>query len=353
MPRRTLRPHSALPAVALVLLLPLLASSPPRAAHAQDAAPAAWRSAWDFLVASVCTDAQDRPLPGASPLDGASACPRQRKIGFGERLPYHKRDWPGVEDRDRLPDGYQQSDSFPVHTALGSAVVQTYDFGEGHRRFGQFDAGDGGQVAFFTAETVSFGITEDGGGGLQFFIGPGCAPTDSWVVVDRSFDAAARPSSEMLARITQRQDRCPARLGYAYTRWRVQPMQYRTKVHGRPGTAELTTLVSEHFGGQDVESADHLERMYFTQELGYTRWERWQNASVRDRAQDRRQAAILAATARCAPALGAPSTATTWIMIDCREWTQIVPPADPAGDAPTFWLDRLRSYEQTRGMFVR
>ena len=171
------------------------------------------------------------------------------------------------------------------------------------------------------------------------------------MVVDSSF--ATQPAGETLARITRQQDRCPARMGYAYTRWQVQPFTFRTKVHGQPGTAELTTLVSDHFGGQSVERADHLERFYFTRELGYTRWERWQNLSVRARAGDRRQATELAATARCAPGLGAPlgaPPAASWAMVDCREWTQVVPPDDPAGDPPAFWLDRLRSYEATRDM---
>lgn len=339
-------PRAVLLAAALLLL--------PSLADAQDAAPPAWRGTWDFLVQSVCLDAQGRVLAGASPLDSLANCPRQRKVGVGERLPYHKRDWPGVADRGSLPDGYQQSDSFPVLTRLGPAVVQTYDFGDGPpgrgRRFGQFDHGDGGQVAFFTGGSAAFGITEDGGAGLQFFIGPGCSPVDSWVLVDSTFDPAVRPAGETLARITRQQDRCPARLGYAYTRWYVQPFAFRTKVRGQPGTAELTTLVSDHFGGQSVERADHLERFYFTRELGYTRWERWQNLSVRDRAGDRRQAAELAATGRCAPGLGAPSAAG-WALVDCREWTQLVPPADPAGDLPAFWLDKLRGYEATRAIF--
>ena len=61
-------------------------------------------------------------------------------------------------------------------------------------------------------------------------------------------------------------------------------------------------------------------------------------------------AAELAATGRCAEGLGAPSAAS-WAMVDCREWTQVVPPDDPAGDPPVFWLDRLRTYEATRAIF--
>jgi hypothetical protein len=328
--------------LAAILLAALLAAP---LASAQDA-PQGWAAAWDFLVQNVCVDARDRPLPGISPLDG-SVCRRQRKLAAGERLPYHKRDWPGVADRAAHPGGYQGSDSVPVRTQLGPAVLQTYDFGDDGRAFGRFDAGDGGQVAFFSGQTASFGITEDGGAGLQLFIGPGCRPVDSWVIVDTGF--AAQQAGEALARITRRADRCPDHLGYAYTRWHVQPVQYRTASRGQPGSAVLPTLVSEHFGGKDVADADHLERMYFTHPLGYTRWERWQNLAVHDRFRD--QAAALAASGRCAPGLGAPAPAG-WVMVDCREWTQMAPPSDPQGDPPGFWLDRLRTAPATAAIFT-
>ena len=164
-----------------------------------------------------------------------------------------------------------------------------------------------------------------------------------------------QPAGEALARITRNPRLCPDRLGYAYTRWRVQPVSYRTMARGRPGRAELPTLVSEHFGGRNVAAADHLERFQFTQALGYTRWERWQNLAVHDRAADRSQAAALAATGRCAPGLGPPDAglpeAGPWVMLDCREWTQIVPPDDPAGDPPGPWLNRLRQHPATASMF--
>ncbi len=311
-------------------LLALLVALPPlglSSASFSQTIPPSWRNTWDFLVQAVCTDGNDRPLPGTSPLDGPAACPRQRKLGFGEPLPYYKRDWPGVDDREQNPGGYQQSDSVPVQTSLGPAVVQTYDFGDASRSFGQFDNGDGGQVAFFSTTTASFGITEDGGAGLQLFLGPGCGPEDGWVIVDRSF--ATRQDGATLARITRNPGRCPGRLGYAYTRWHVQPVTYRDSTRGRAGRATLSTLVSEHFGGKDVGNADHLERMYFTHELGYTRWERWQNLGVHDRPRDRAQAAEIAGTGRCEPGLGAPDATSRWVMIDCREWTQIIPATAP------------------------
>jgi hypothetical protein len=102
-------------------------------------------------------------------------------LTFGERLLYHKRDWPGLGD-SIYRGSYQQSDSVPLPSRYASSVVQTCDFGGAPRHFGQFDAGDGGQVAFFTADTAPFGITQDGGADLQFFIGQGCQPVDFWIL---------------------------------------------------------------------------------------------------------------------------------------------------------------------------
>ncbi len=314
----------------------------PAAAMAQAADPA-WQPVWDFLVQSVCADGQGRAMAGASPV----GCARPRKLRLGEPLPYHKRDWPNVSDRARYPSGYQQSDAQPIMTALGPAVLHTYDFGDGGRVFGQLDAGDGGQVVFFTPNSAAIGVTEDGGAGLQLFIGPACTPVDSWVVVDRSF--LAQPLGETVARLIRRLDRCPDRLNQAYTRWRVLPFEFRTSERGQAGRLVAPTLVSEHFDGGAVDGARAMERMYFTTALGYTRWEAWRNLVVRDRGEDRREAAALIASGRCGPTL--PGLSPGWVMVDCREWTQIVPAAAPEGDAPFVWLDRLRAAPATAALF--
>ena len=322
----------------------------PSLARAQDAPPPGWAAAWDFLVESVCDDGRGHALIGVSPLDGPARCTRPRKLGIGEVLPYRRRDWANLSERAARPDGYQQSDSVPVRTALGLAVVQATDFGDPPRRFGRFEDGDGGQVVFFTPQAASVGLTEDGGAGLQFFLGPACTPLDAWVLVDRSF--ATQPSGQAVARITRRQAACPDRMGYAFTRWTVQPVTFRAKTAGKVGAVTLTTLVTDHFGGHSVDAAANLERMYFTRELGYTRWERWQNLSRQDRPADRREAAAMAANDRCEPQTGPPSTDTNWVMVDCREWTQMVPPLSPGGDKPDFWLDRLRGYPETGALFA-
>ena len=309
--------------------------------------PVRWRGAYDFLVQEVCVDPSGTVIVGASPLDAPPRCPQRRKIGLGERLPYQKRDWPGAGDAPARRDGYQQTASVPIETTLGLAVAQSWDFGDDVRAYGRHDPGDGGQIAFFSERSVAFGVTEDGGAGLQFFIGPGCGLLDGWVIVDESF--AAADAGETIARLTRRPQACPQRLGHAYTRWQVRPVSYRTRAFGVASTASLDTLVSEHFGGRDATRAEHLERFYFTRPLGSTRWERWENLAARDGRNARSLARTLARSGRCDAGLDAPGLG--WVMVDCREWTQIVAPADPAGDPPGFWTDRLREDGRTRDLF--
>ncbi len=315
------------------------------------------------MVQDVCVDKADKVLIGVSPLDGQEKCPRHRDLRVGENLPYHKHDWANLPVRPRLPAGYQRSDSFPIETRLlGTAVVQTFDFGDDGRTFGQFDEGngDGGQVVVFSARSAAFGLTEDAGAGLQFFYGPQCDAVqpgrrifDSWIVVDRSF-SLGRPG-ETLARLDRNLSTCPGALNYAYTRWKAKQVSFQTRSAGKEGRQTLTTLISDHFGGKSLIDAGHLERFYFRRELGLTRWERWQNLAKQERPNDRDSALKFTATGRCEhlEEQPAPSGGGEWVMVDCRQWTNIVLSAAPQGDPPTFWVDNLRERPETHELFGR
>jgi hypothetical protein len=340
------------------------------AAQAEPVASA--RTIRDFLVQNVCLDAAGAVLIGRNPLDGEASCPRQRDLLPGERLPYHKHDHPSPDDRAAAPLGYQRHDSYPVETkGLGAVVEHSFDFGTGGRRFGVFDRGsDGGDVAIISLDTsagaVSFGATEDGGG-FALWVGE-CrgevrprALGRSWLLVE--FDPSRpRPlHGQTVARLNAvRFDagwggraKCPARLDAALTTWRVASFAYRSEPGQRPPVT-LISLISEHYGGPDRDTADHVERFYFTRELGGTRWERWQNARGNRRhgaAEIAREAASFAATRRCGPA-EPPAGNTPMVLIDCREWTRIVAPADPVGDPPGFWIEALRSRPEVPEFFL-
>jgi hypothetical protein len=330
-------------------------------AHAQ--APADWQIAYDYLVQDVCVDAADAAQPGVSPLDGAARCPRHRDLRVGERLAYHKHDWAEAGSRAALPEGEQRSDSFPVRLGtLGIAVAQSFDFGAPPRRFGWVDSSDGGQIAIFSPASVSYGLTEDGGDGLQFFFGHDCRAAgaadrlrDAWVIVTRDF-APDRPG-ETVARLTKSWDRCPGALSYAFTRWHVEALSLRVNLAGRTAPHDFVALISDHFGGRDPARANHLERFYFARELGLLRWERWENLArpgdPAERAHAAARAAALAASDRCDAVAAPPALTGQWLMADCRQWTQLVPPTDPAGDPPGFWVDDLASRPAAAALFAK
>ena len=341
--------RSALCAAAVFLAVPAIAPL-----HGEDQIVGTPATIHDFLVQNVCLDAQGAVVPGVSPADSNSACVGQRDLRTGEPLPYHKHDHPNRGET--RPLGYQRHDSFPVETAgFGEVVEHSFDFGgfEG-RRFGVFDKADGGDIAVVTAGRVAFAATEDGGAGFQLFVGE-CsgavipdALTHSWIVVEFSVDRPRPLEGETIARLNDltigHQETCPARFNAAYTRWHVAPFQYRA-LPGQGAPITLTTLISDHYGGVRRDNADHVERFYFTRELGGTRWERWQNASGNRQfgAPTVTEAAkTFAATGRCSDA-PVPEGGAPMVLIDCREWTRIVPPSDPAGDRPGFLIDALRS----------
>jgi hypothetical protein len=318
----------------------------------------------DFLIQNVCLDARGVVVSEGSPVDGNPACVAQRDLRAGERLPYHKHDYP---DRgENRPLGYQRHDSFPVDTAgFGEVVEHSFDFGgfEG-KRFGVFDSADGGDIAVLARGRVSFAATEDPSG-FQLWVGECQGPVTvaallrSWIIAEFDTDRAVPMAGETTARLAAAkagaQETCPAHFNAAYTSWHVAPFQYRALLgQGTPIT--LTTLISDHYGGARRDNADHVERFYFTRELGGTRWERWQNANGNlhcnvSPAAVAEAAKTFVATGRCSEA-PMPEGGAPMVLIDCREWTRIVPATDPAGDRPGFLIDALRSRPDMPAFFA-
>ena len=311
----------------------------------------------DFMIQNVCVDASGKVFDGISPIDGDRRCVAQRDLKAGENLAYHKHDHPASRDQIAAPHGYQRHDSFPVETAAFGVVIEhSFDFGAGEgRQFGVFDAGrgDGGDVTLLSLGAVSFAVTEDGGAGFQLFVGPDCrdrvsaaALTQSWIIA--LLDPHQSLQGQTVARLNDlregRQANCPARLNAAFTRWYVRPVQYRAAL-GQGAPITLTTLISEHYGGEEPQSADHVERFYFTRELGSTRWERWQSSShsrAFSAGQLAQAASDLTLSGRCSKA-DHPAGDTSLLMIDCREWTLVVPAHNPGGDPAGFFIDAVRA----------
>ncbi|MBD0274643.1 MAG: twin-arginine translocation signal domain-containing protein [Acetobacteraceae bacterium] len=293
-----------------------------------------------FMAQSACQDARDAPLPGRLPFE--PDCDRTRPLSAGEPLPYRKHDWPGVSHAAAQPLGYQASDSVRG-TLLGRpAVLQTFDFGGGARAFNRFDSGDGGQAVLLRDGAAASPLTEDGGGGVQWFQSPDCraaaGPAPGWLF-------AAQPLSEAwqerVVRLNKSRgpDQCPTVFSPSLTRWRTAriDLPWREAATGAVSAAPAEVLVSEHFGGASVGTADHLERFWFARGLGLVRWERWENPA-RSRLPDRdRRARIIAESRRCPPVAFGEPPAEGWQLVDCRTWTNMVRAAPGAPLSALAW----------------
>ena len=356
-----------------LLAAALLVSALPAATLAEEGPIAATAgTVRDFLIQNVCLDEAGAVRIGRSPID-QGGCAGQRDLLPGEALPYHKHDHASPQDRRTAPSGYQRHDLFPVLTqGLGTVVEQSFDFGDGARRFGAFDRGsDGGDIAIvspgISPGAVSIGATETGGG-FNLWVGEcrGAIEPDalarSWLILEfdpnrwepLSGQTVARLNAAPLNTTKGSPADCPARLNPALTSWRVVPFAYRAGP-GQGPPVTLNSLISDHYGGADPDTADHVERFYFTRELGGTRWERWQNARGNRQfgaAEIAQRAASFAATGRCSAA-EPPEGRAPMVLIDCREWTQIVPPSDPAGDPPGFWIEAIRARPEMPAFFLK
>jgi hypothetical protein len=321
-----------------------------------EAIPPNWKFAYDYLVQDVCVDAKNKLIVDATPMDDTAKCPAHRNIAIGENLPYHKDDFPKNAELARRPWGYTRNDTFPITTKLfGTAVIQSRGFlsANGIPGTKQHPTGGGG-IFLFSPESVASGLTEDPTG-IQFFFGPQCNSSDpskrlldAWVVVDKTFGQKLAGST--VAHLTRYSERCPARLSPAYTSWYVKSVRFRISVNNRESKRQLEALISNHFSAASLESSTSLERFYYTKELGLVRWERWQNALRDKRPTDTARANALAQTGQCDPIESGPGAA--WLMVACRQWTNLISAQSPLGDPPTFWINHIRVLPATAAYFA-
>jgi hypothetical protein len=271
-----------------------------------------------------------------------------RNLQLHERLPYHKHDWPSARGGAPLnPLGMQRSDSFPAVLGGSVVVAQTFDFGGGERTFGVFDSGDGGQIVKTTPQDAAIILTQDHPDQIKFFFGPDCGQPHAMSSIEHSwvlFSAGGPQDGALVAHLRQTLNNgaCPAALDRSLTRWRITQVRYRGALD-QTLTRPLQTLVTDHFSQPTAEASGSMERMYFTRELGWTRWERWQNLSPAGPRADAyaRRAQLIQQSGRCNLRFAKPDSGD-WAMVDCREWTNIQPSDAPLGDPPTFWVSRLQ-----------
>ena len=293
-----------------------------------------------YGVQTICVDDAGNATK-AVPID--DSCTHSRFQQSHDIAIYRKHDWPNSLNDPQLALGYQASDSVIQRRGGRTLVIQTFDFGTDGRQFGRFDVGrgDGGQVMVLAGAWASLPMTEDGAGGVQWFIGEGCktsratdARFSSWLVFRDDIRALDWGSAVARLNVTPTAETCPRRFGDAYTRYRLDQVEFPFRILDVVPVVtnvrrRLDVVVSEHYGGSEIRSADHLERFFLAKGLGLVRWERWANGNLPQSSETREGARMLDQTARC-PALdgyGAPDRG--WLLVDCRTWTTLVPQTQP------------------------
>jgi hypothetical protein len=251
----------------------------------------------DFVVQHVCNSAGDF-------LNCAGALHPQTTA---ETARYRKHDLPAST-------GYQIGDC--TLNADGSMPCQF-----SYAPFGRFTAanGDGGDLYVTDPDgTTRVKETQDGGkmGMLQHFTGPECG-ADGWV----SFTDHPPTGSwaSMVARLNDTPTAiCPERLNQAFTRWRLENIQWTFYERALPQTVTLPTIVSEHYGAATIAGAKSMERFFYAKGAGRVRWSAWAKAAP----------AGSQLSARCPPvAYDVAPDDNGWSLSDCRTWTAIEPAA--------------------------
>ncbi|MEA2741105.1 MAG: hypothetical protein QOH05_4412 [Acetobacteraceae bacterium] len=299
------------------------------------------------LVQTVCLDQAGNPVR-LLPVD--PACDHHRLQAIDDTATYRKHDWPDRLDPRLPPAGYQASDSVLQPAGPRPVIIQTFDFGDTRRVFGHFDAGqgDGGQAVMLIDGSASIAMTEDGGDGVQWFIGDNCRGTArperhflGWLlfrndVTDRWHDAVTHLNKG------RSPSECPARFNMANTRYRTDKILFPFRIldaHGALQTtrSRLDVVVSEHYGAGTIASADHLERFYLAKGLGLVRWERWAHPSLLSSYSVSEAADRLSRSERCPAIEPEQAPDAGWKRVDCRTWTTLLTQPDAWSVARFDW----------------
>lgn len=295
-----------------------------------------------WLVQSICIDAAGAPIPGLLPFE--AACTHRAPQRQGAPMPYRRHDWPAAQQARGLPLGYQASDSV-LGSLLGTpAAVQTFDFGAGGgRRFGVFDRGhgDGGQVIPLGPGPAFIAMTEDGAGGVQWFLSPDCRQGgrgwQGWLLAGPNLSETWN-SRVVRLRIAPSPQACPTAFDASLTRFRRTrlALPWRDAATGQVATIPVDAIVSEHFGGAEIATAEHLERFVLARDLGMVRWERWENPAIARRPDLAQRAEVVQRQQRCPMLSISEPPAQGWQMRDCRHWTNFVraTPGQPLAALP-------------------
>jgi len=271
---------------------------------------------WDYVPVTLSTEQMLEFLTenyGNTPETIASG----RLAQCSDTMYWRRHDW-GVAGTA----GYQASDS--VLNCSHTAVIQTLDFGYTPEGWDRFDlaSGDGGQVIKIVDNCASIVMTQDGGDGIQWFIGA----VDSelgWLLFRNTVTDHWQEETAWLNKGTSADSR-PWLYNPAFTRYKRISLSMPWMIQGvAAASTTLDVIVCQHYNGTSIANADTAECFYFAKGYGWIRWESWQNSAKITVNQE--QAAEFAASGRM-PVVNDASLdqPAGWVMIDGRNWTNWV-----------------------------
>jgi len=245
---------------------------------------------WDWLIQHVCADTLDRPV-AADPYDGCPTGAHERRLKLGDPMPYLRHDQP----RPGHPYGFQRHDSYPLADQHFGGIISANDFDFDYNEpYGVMHPGDGdGYDVFRVADGyVSGSGTRDYDGNRQTLFGRGCKPFNGWVFFPVAFLFNLRLGASGAGVFPIHGDyyeqngepypgHCGPETHFAtgtLTTWSFDEGHLFGGLNGA-SQKRIDTIISTH--GFPVSKGAHphkLERFFFTDLYGVTRWEVWEPA---------------------------------------------------------------------------
>jgi hypothetical protein len=279
----------------------------------------------DWMIQHVCVDMTHHPV-AADPYFGCPAGATERRLKVDDLMPYLRHDQPGSNGDH--PDGFQRHDAYPIRDLRYGGIVVANDFDFDYREpYGQMHPGDGdGYDVYRVARGwVTAGDTRDGSGYSASFFGADCKPFGGWNFFPTSFLASLQSHANGKAVIPIRGSyweqngapwpgSCTPGEGFStdtLTTWEFEPSVAFSGFNGSP-VKRLDAIISTH--GMPAEGSKqnnyHLERFYFTDMYGITRWEAWTPVS-----------ASKPAGGNCAGATQMSVEGVQFTRTACRDWS--------------------------------
>jgi hypothetical protein len=304
----------------------------------------------DWLIQHICVDASNRPI-AADPYGGCGAGSLERRLLLDDPIPYLRHDQPG-KGGDH-PNGFQRLDSHPILDVHSNTVVAANDFDFDYfEPYGPMHPGDGdGFDVYRVADGyASGGGTRDGSGYSQSFFGSDCKPYGGWVFFPVGFLQSLRSGASgrgvfPIRGVYWEQNaepwpgNCRTDQGFSsntLTTWEFAPAHPFGGANGAV-TKSIDAIISTH--GLPMQrrprSQFHLERFYFTDLYGLTRWEAWVPRSDGMRT-----------TENCAGDTEMTYEGISFSLADCRDWSlvQLIDPPRPRWPWPYPEANLLRNW---------